>query len=42
LSQASIRAAALTKTYRSGQNELIVLDDLDLEAPAGTRLALVG
>lgn len=42
MSQASIRAAALTKTYRSGQNELIVLDDLDLEAPAGTRLALVG
>ncbi len=42
MSQFSIRAVQLTKRYRSGQGDLIVFLRLDLEVPAGERLALVG
>src|SRR5690349_6121606 len=37
-----IRARNLTKTYRSGDSDLVVFSGLDLEVPAGERLALVG
>ncbi len=42
MSQTSIRAAELTKMYRSGQDDLVVLRDLNFEIEAGTRLALIG
>jgi len=38
----AIRASELTKKYRSGASELVVLDRLNLEVPQGERLALVG
>jgi lipoprotein-releasing system ATP-binding protein len=36
------RAVDLTKTYRSGANDLVVLDRLSFEVTQGERLALVG
>jgi lipoprotein-releasing system ATP-binding protein len=36
------RAVDLTKTYRSGANDLVVLDRLSFEIAQGERLALVG
>jgi lipoprotein-releasing system ATP-binding protein len=36
------RAVGLTKTYRSGANDLVVLDRLSFEVAQGERLALVG
>jgi lipoprotein-releasing system ATP-binding protein len=38
----AIRIAGLTKTYRSGGNDLVVFAGLDLEIAAGEKLALVG
>ncbi|MEO8371413.1 MAG: ATP-binding cassette domain-containing protein, partial [Candidatus Solibacter sp.] len=37
-----IRARGLTKTYRSGDSDLIVFADLDLDVERGEMLALVG
>jgi lipoprotein-releasing system ATP-binding protein len=37
-----IRTVRLTKHYRSGDNTLVVFDDLDLEIAPGERVALVG
>jgi len=37
-----IRASKLTKKYRSGNTDLVVFADLDLEVPRGERLALIG
>ena len=39
---AAIRSVSLTKTFRSGANELVIFSDLDFVVPAGERLALVG
>jgi lipoprotein-releasing system ATP-binding protein len=39
---ALIRIAGLTKTYRSGDSDLVVFSELDLEVPRGERLAIVG
>jgi len=38
----AIRAAGLTKTYRSGTNQLVVFEGLELEVRRGERLAVVG
>lgn len=38
----AIRAVGLTKKYHSGDSELVVFENLDLEVAAGERLALVG
>ncbi len=38
----AIRAVDLSKKYRSGADELVVFDHLNLEVAAGERLALVG
>ncbi len=38
----TIRAAGLAKKYRSGNGELVVFADLDLEVYEGERLAIVG
>jgi lipoprotein-releasing system ATP-binding protein len=38
----AIRAAGLTKTYRSGANQLVVFENLELEVRHGERLAVVG
>ncbi len=40
--EVAIRAAGLSKKYRSGADELVVFDNLDLEVERGERLALVG
>ena len=37
-----IRARGLTKTYRSGDSDLVVFADLDLDVQRGEMLALVG
>ncbi len=37
-----LRAHALTKSFRSGSEEVLVLDDLSLEVQAGEFVALVG
>src|SRR6476660_8649021 len=37
-----IRARGLTKTYRSGDSDLVVFADLDLDVQSGEMLALVG
>jgi lipoprotein-releasing system ATP-binding protein len=42
LEEVGIRAVALTKRYRSGENSVVVFDGLNLEVPPGERLALVG
>jgi lipoprotein-releasing system ATP-binding protein len=38
----AIRAVGVNKTYRSGDGNLVVFDQLDLEVARGERLALVG
>ncbi len=38
----AIRAAGLAKRYRSGEGELVVFSDLDLEVRRGERLAVIG
>jgi lipoprotein-releasing system ATP-binding protein len=38
----AIRAVGLTKSYRSGDSDLVVFSGLDLQVPKGERLALVG
>ena len=42
LEEVSIRTERLTKTYRSGQAELVVFADVTFEVPLGQRLALIG
>ncbi len=42
MSDAAVRAEKLTKTYVSGDSELVVFSELDLEVKRGERLALVG
>jgi lipoprotein-releasing system ATP-binding protein len=37
-----IRASKLTKVYRSGDTDLVVFADMDLEVQRGERLALIG
>jgi lipoprotein-releasing system ATP-binding protein len=39
---AAIRTIDLTKSYRSGDTELVIFENLSLEIPPGERLALVG
>ena len=39
---AAIRTIDLTKTYRSGDTQLTIFENLNLSIPAGERLALVG
>lgn len=39
---ALLRAANLTKKFRSGWTELVVLDDLDLEVARGEMVAIIG
>jgi lipoprotein-releasing system ATP-binding protein len=41
-SEIAIRAAGLTKIYRSGGADLVIFSGLDLEVARGERLALVG
>jgi lipoprotein-releasing system ATP-binding protein len=38
----AIRTIDLTKSYRSGANQLVIFDNLQLEIPPGQRLALTG
>jgi lipoprotein-releasing system ATP-binding protein len=38
----AIRAAGLTRKYRSGDSELVVFEDLNLEVERGEQLALIG
>jgi lipoprotein-releasing system ATP-binding protein len=40
--QIAIRAAGLSKSYRSGDAELVIFSGLDFEVARGERLALVG
>jgi lipoprotein-releasing system ATP-binding protein len=40
--EAVIRATKLTKTYRSGNSDLVVFADMDLEVMRGESLALIG
>jgi lipoprotein-releasing system ATP-binding protein len=40
--EAYIRARGLTKRYRSGDNDLIVFENVDIDVPKGEMLALVG
>src|SRR3954465_11942681 len=42
MDQAYIRARGVTKTYRSGDSDLVVFADLDLDVQRGEMLALVG
>jgi len=42
VSEVVIRASKLTKKYRSGDSDLVVFADMDLEVKRGERLALVG
>ena len=42
MSEGYIRARGLTKTYRSGDSDLVVFADLDLDVQRGEMLALVG
>jgi lipoprotein-releasing system ATP-binding protein len=42
VSDVVIRASKLTKTYRSGDSDLVVFADMDLEVRRGERLALIG
>ena len=37
-----IRAVDLSKVYRSGDTDLVIFENLDLEVPRGEKLALVG
>jgi lipoprotein-releasing system ATP-binding protein len=38
----AIRTIDLTKSYRSGDSQLVIFERLNLEIPAGQRLALIG
>ncbi|MGB9606789.1 MAG: ABC transporter ATP-binding protein, partial [Bryobacteraceae bacterium] len=40
--EAAIRAIGLEKRFRSGDEELVVFSDLDLQVAQGERLAIVG
>jgi len=40
--EAYIRARGVTKTYRSGDSDLVVFEDLNLDVERGEMLALVG
>jgi len=42
VSEVVIRASKLTKTYRSGNTDLVVFADMELEVRRGERLALIG
>jgi lipoprotein-releasing system ATP-binding protein len=42
MSASVIRAVDLAKVYRSGQTDLVIFSDLNLEIPEGEKLALVG
>ena len=42
MSEVVIRASKLTKAYRSGNTDLVVFADMDLEVRRGERLALIG
>ena len=42
MAEGYIRARGLTKTYRSGDSDLVVFADLDLDVQRGEMLALVG
>jgi lipoprotein-releasing system ATP-binding protein len=42
VSEVVIRASRLTKTYRSGNTDLVVFADMELEVRRGERLALIG
>ena len=42
MSEVVIRASKLTKKYRSGDIDLVVFADMDLEVMRGERLALIG
>ena len=42
MSEPFIRASNLTKTYRSGNSELVIFADLNLEVMRGESLALIG
>lgn len=42
MSEVVIRASKLTKTYRSGNSDLVVFADMDLEVVRGESLALIG
>jgi lipoprotein-releasing system ATP-binding protein len=42
VSEVVIRASKLTKTYRSGNSDLVVFADMELEVRRGERLALIG
>src|ERR1035438_2763820 len=42
MAEAYIRARGVTKTYRSGNSDLVVFEDLNLEVQRGEMLALVG
>jgi lipoprotein-releasing system ATP-binding protein len=42
LTEVVIRASKLTKTYRSGNTDLVVFADMDLEVMRGESLALIG
>lgn len=42
MTEPAIRARDLTKTYRSGEADLVVFQGLALEVPSGEKLALVG
>jgi len=39
---AAIRTVNLTKTYRSGESDLVIFEDLNFEIEQGEKLALVG
>jgi lipoprotein-releasing system ATP-binding protein len=41
-SEIAIRATGLAKSYRSGDSELVIFSDLNLDVARGERLALVG
>src|SRR5271169_4505823 len=42
LPPAAVRAVGVTKTYRSGDQDLVVFSNLNLEVAEGEKLALVG
>jgi lipoprotein-releasing system ATP-binding protein len=42
MGDAAIRAVDLTRKYRSGSDELVVFENLNLEVEAGEQLALIG
>ncbi|MEM9742865.1 MAG: ABC transporter ATP-binding protein [Pseudomonadota bacterium] len=42
MSRVALRASALTKSYRQGDEHLSILNDLDLEVEVGQRVAILG